>query len=82
MAHLAIPHLPLTAGRSNGRRRSILSAALTRSARLCASLVGILIPRERGVDRDIARLIERSGGKFTDSLEREVEQSLFGRGRF
>ena len=29
--------------------------------------------RQRQAEREIARYIERSGGKFTDSLERQIE---------
>jgi hypothetical protein len=36
-------------------------------------------PRRSDIDRELADLIERSGGKFTDSLERAIEQRLFHR---
>jgi hypothetical protein len=33
--------------------------------------------RQREVDREIGRLLARSGGPITDSLEREIMQKLF-----
>jgi hypothetical protein len=32
--------------------------------------------RQRGVDREIARFIARSGGRITDSMEREIATCL------
>jgi len=29
-------------------------------------------PRQRSVDREIARVLARSGGRITDSMEREI----------
>ena len=43
---------------------------------------GLSLSRQRQADRDIARLIERRGGKFTDDLEREAEQILERRALF
>ncbi len=37
---------------------------------------GLVLSRQRQADREIARLIELRGGKFTDDLEREAEQVL------
>ncbi|HXZ16825.1 MAG TPA: hypothetical protein VEH77_12775 [Roseiarcus sp.] len=34
--------------------------------------------RQREVDEVIARLLERSGGSFTDSLEREIMRKVLG----
>ena len=36
-------------------------------------------PRPSAIDREVADLIERNGGKFTDSLERLIERRLFDR---
>jgi hypothetical protein len=33
--------------------------------------------RRREVDREIARVLARSGGRLTDSLEREIMQQVF-----
>ncbi len=33
--------------------------------------------RQREVDREIARLLARSGGRITDSMEREIMQKVF-----
>jgi hypothetical protein len=35
--------------------------------------------RPSRIDREVAALIEGSGGKFTDSLERAIERRLFER---
>jgi hypothetical protein len=34
--------------------------------------------RRREIDRDVARLLAQSGGRLTDSVEREIERTLFG----
>jgi hypothetical protein len=34
-------------------------------------------PRRSEVDREIARLLAQSGGRLTDSLEREIMQKVF-----
>jgi hypothetical protein len=33
--------------------------------------------RRREVDREIGRLLARSGGRITDSMEREIMQKVF-----
>lgn len=43
---------------------------------LARLLNGLALSRQHQADREIARLIERRGGKFTDDLEREAEQIL------
>ena len=35
--------------------------------------------RRREAEQQVARLLARSGGKFTDSLEREAERAVLGR---
>ena len=37
----------------------------------------IIEPRQSQADRDIARLLARSGGRLTDDIEREMTQRLF-----
>jgi len=38
-------------------------------------LDALIEARQREAEQQVARLIERSGGKLTDSLEREAERS-------
>ena len=41
----------------------------------------VIESRERQAEREIARLVERRGGKFTDEVERRIEERLLeGRG--
>lgn len=40
---------------------------------------GLIEARHREAEQLVARLLVRSGGKFTDSLEREAERTLLGR---
>ena len=47
------------------------------------SLLGRLLdaliePRRRNAERQFARLIERSGGRLTDNIEREAERCAAG----
>jgi hypothetical protein len=35
------------------------------------------VHRQRSADRDIAAFIARSGGRFTDSVERELSERMF-----
>jgi hypothetical protein len=39
-------------------------------------LDGIIEARRREAERQVARLLAHSGGKFTDSLEREAERTF------
>jgi hypothetical protein len=46
--------------------------------RVARRLTGALeAQRRRDVDREIARLLAQSGGRLTDSLEREIMQKVF-----
>jgi hypothetical protein len=46
--------------------------------RLARRLTGALQAQRRsGVDREIASLLAQSGGRLTDSLEREIMQKVF-----
>jgi hypothetical protein len=42
-------------------------------------LDGLIEARHREAEQQVARLLARSGGKFTDSLEREAERAVLGR---
>ena len=42
-------------------------------------LDALIETRQREAERQVARLLARSGGKFTDSLEREAERAVLGR---
>ena len=60
------------------------SAAAPASAECQRGLLGrfldaLIGARQREAEQQVARLLARSGGKFTDSLEREAERSLLGR---
>ena len=50
-------------------------AKLKRAARRLTDAPEAL--RRRDVERDIARLLAQSGGRLTDSLEREIMQKVF-----
>jgi hypothetical protein len=46
--------------------------------RLARRLNGALeAPRRRAIDHEIARLLAQSGGRLTDSLEREIMRKVF-----
>ena len=42
-------------------------------------LDALIEARQREAEQQVARLLARSGGTFTDSLEREAERSFLGR---
>ena len=42
-------------------------------------LDSLIEARHREAEQQVARLLARSGGKFTDSLEREAERTFVGR---
>ena len=42
-------------------------------------LDALIEARQREAEQQVARLLARSGGTFTDSLEREAERSRLGR---
>jgi hypothetical protein len=53
------------------------SAALSR---LFVRVLGIVTePRTTLVDRDIERFVQRSGGRLTDALEREIAERTMSR---
>jgi hypothetical protein len=73
MAHIAQPsgHFSLSDA------PHALSAALSR---VFARVLGILTePRTTLADRDIDRFVQRSGGRLTDALEREIAERTMTR---
>ena len=46
---------------------------------LARFLDALIASRQREAEERVARLLVQSGGKFTDSLEREAERSVLGR---
>jgi len=54
--------------------RSAAHAARPKRGLFARWLAAMMEARQRQAEREIARYIERSGGKFTDSLEREIER--------
>jgi hypothetical protein len=69
---LHLPTIPL--GLHREPRRFGEAAGLLRSLLALFSRA-----RSSRIDREVAALIEGSGGKFTDSLERAIERRLFDR---
>jgi hypothetical protein len=71
-----IPLVPKVAGRGAGFARHGMSPASGFWTRLMRSFAKKSAPADRGYER----LLESSGGKFTDGLEREAERrTLDGR---
>lgn len=65
---------PVASPRSGSGKPSILARARLRLAALAAALTSADVPAERAY----GRLLEESGGKFTDALEREADRRLRG----
>ena len=61
------------------RTAPVANSVGARLKRLARRLTDALIEahRRRDVDREIARLLAQSGGRLTDSLEREIMQKVF-----
>ena len=61
------------------RTAPVANGVGVRLKRLARRLTDALIEaqRRRDVDREIARLLAQSGGRLTDSLEREIMQKVF-----
>jgi hypothetical protein len=56
----------------------IVAPAAPPKRRLFRRLLNAMIAaRQRKAEREIARYVERLGGKFTDSAEREIAQRFF-----
>ena len=60
------------------RAATVANGVGAKLKRLARRLSFALEARRRSeVDREIARLLAQSGGRFTDSLEREIMQKVF-----
>ena len=59
-------------GVSGDRTARVANSIGARLARLVHRLSDPLAQRQRQVDREIAGLLARSGGRLTDSMEREM----------
>jgi hypothetical protein len=61
------------------RAASVADAVGTRLKTLARRVNDALeIQRRREVDREIARLLAQSGGRLTDSVEREISRTVLG----
>jgi hypothetical protein len=61
----------------SGRAAPVANGFGAKLKRLARRLTGALeAQRQREVDREIARLLAASGGRITDSLEREIMQKV------
>jgi len=60
-----------------GRHRHQLGTALERVARFARrALNAVMRSRQQRVNDDIARYLERSGGRLTDQIERDIMREL------
>ena len=65
-------------GQCSDRTAPVANGFGAKLARLARRLTDALAAqRRREVDREIARLLAQSGGRLTDSLEREIMQKVF-----
>jgi hypothetical protein len=65
-------------GLSGARTAPVANGVGAKLERLARRLTGALEARRRSeVDRGIAGLLAQSGGRLTDSLEREIMQKVF-----
>jgi hypothetical protein len=53
-----------------------INAVATKTGVLRRIFDAIFEPRQKQIDRDITRFLARSGGRFTDDIEREMMQRL------
>ena len=66
-------------GLTGGAAAAVASGVGVKLKGLARRLSGALATqRQREVEREIARLLASSGGRLTDSLEREIMQKVFG----
>ena len=64
---------------SGNRTARVANSIRARLARLVHCLSDVpLAQRQRQVDREIAGLLARSGGRLTDSMEREMMEKALG----
>jgi hypothetical protein len=65
-------------GLCSGRTAPVANGVGAKLKRLARRLTDTLAAqRQREVDREIARLLARSGGRMTDSIEREIMRKVF-----
>jgi hypothetical protein len=65
-------------GLCRGRTTPVASGVWAKLKRAARRLIDALeSQRRRDVDREIVRLLAQSGGRLTDSLEREIMQKVF-----
>jgi hypothetical protein len=65
-------------GLCGGRTAPVANGLGAKLRRLARRLTDALeAKRRREVDREIARLLAQSGGRLTDSLEREIMRKVF-----
>ena len=63
---------------SSGRTAPVANGVGAKLKRLVRRVTGALEAQRRNeVDREIGRLLARSGGRITDSMEREIMQKVF-----
>jgi hypothetical protein len=71
MAHIPYDDALVCSGRSVAPQ-----AAAPRRGLLRRVLDALHESRQRAADREIARLLERTGGRMTDSIERQITERL------
>jgi hypothetical protein len=65
-------------GLCSGRTAPVANGIGAKLKRLARRLTdGLAAQRRRELDREIARLLAQSGGRITDSMEREIMQKVF-----
>jgi hypothetical protein len=65
-------------GLRGGRVTPVANGVGAKLKRLVRRVTGALEAQRRNeVDREIGRLLARSGGRITDSMEREIMQKVF-----
>jgi hypothetical protein len=66
-------------GLYGGRAASVADAVGGRLKKFAARVNdGFEAQKGREIDREISRLLTQSGGRLTDSVEREIERTLLG----
>ena len=75
----AFPSFTQVPAAKAARQHDAHALAARRRGLLRRLLDALVDARRREAEQQVARLVARSGGKFTDSLEREAERTLLGR---
>ena len=73
------PSFPVCAGINSAIPNPCRACARKKRGLLARFLDALIASRQREAEERVARLLVQSGGKFTDSLEREAERSVLGR---